>query len=145
MDVWNSPPVPQHLLIFSLLWQLAGFLLALGVNLRVAGIYFIMFWMSVAYSHSRVRFKGQPALALLTIMRGQGVFPFYAGWATIRGEAVSGLLPHAMIAALAASLIIGGFNPLTQLYQLEADARRGDRTVARGECNAHFGLLRCSY
>lgn len=127
----QPPPVPSHLLLFSLVWQFSGFLLTLTVNWSVAAIYFIMFCLSIAYSHTQIRFKGNPFLASVTIMLGQGILPFYAGWATARGDLYSALNIHGFIAALSATLIIGGFYPLTQLYQLEADARRGDMTVAR--------------
>lgn len=123
------PPPPEYLLEFSLVWQLIGFLLALTVNLPFAAIYFVMFWMSVAYSHPRLRLKGKPFAALATIMLGQGIFPFYAGWATARGDFQGAL--GGIIAALAATLIIGGMYPLTQIYQLDADAQRGDLTSAR--------------
>jgi 1,4-dihydroxy-2-naphthoate octaprenyltransferase len=127
----HPPPPPKYLLEFSLVWQLLGFLLALGVNLSVAAIYFVMFWMSVAYSHPRVRFKGHPFRALATIMLGQGILPFYAGWATARGGIAGGGAPDVLVAAFAATLIIGGMYPLTQIYQLEEDAKRGDMTSAR--------------
>ncbi len=127
----NPPTPPKYLLEFSLVWQLIGFVLALTVNFTVGVIYFVMFWMSIAYSHPRIRLKGKPFGALATIMLGQGILPFYAGWATARGGLEGGGDFFAMVAALAATLIIGGMYPLTQIYQLDADAERGDLTSAR--------------
>lgn len=127
----NPPPPPKYLLEFSLVWQLVGFVLALIVNPTVAAIYFIMFWMSVAYSHPRIRFKGRPFGALVTIMLGQGILPFYAGWAAARGDLGGGFTSFAIVAAFAVTLITGGMYPLTQIYQLDADAERGDLTSAR--------------
>lgn len=127
----HPPPPPKYLLEFSLVWQLIGFLLALTVNFTVAAIYFVMFWMSIAYSHPRIRLKGHPFGALATIMLGQGILPFYAGWATARGDLDGGAAPAVILAALSATLIIGGMYPLTQIYQLDADAERGDLTSAR--------------
>lgn len=125
------PPPPKYLFEFSIGWQSIGFVLALRVNLTVAAIYFIMFWMSVAYSHPRVRLKGKPFGALLTIMFGQGILPFYAGWATSVGSLMGGGQAWVLIAALSVTLITGGMYPLTQIYQLDADAERGDLTSAR--------------
>ncbi|HZQ07739.1 MAG TPA: UbiA family prenyltransferase [Anaerolineae bacterium] len=127
----HPPPNPPHLLAFSLVWQLVGFILVLAVNFTVAAIYAIMFFMSLAYSYPRVRLKGKPIAALVTVMLGQGILPFYAGWATARGSLEGGLGFDAIVAALAATLIIGGMYPLTQIYQLDADAARGDLTAAR--------------
>jgi 1,4-dihydroxy-2-naphthoate octaprenyltransferase len=78
-----------------------------------------------------VRWKGKPFAALATIMLGQGILPFYAGWAAARGELAGALNPTPLLAALSATLIIGGMYPLTQIYQLDADAERGDLTAAR--------------
>lgn len=127
----HPPPPPKYLLEFSLVWQLIGFLLAVAVNLTIASIYFVMFWMSIAYSHPRIRFKGRPLAALATIMLGQGILPFYAGWAAARGGLAGAGEISTLIAALGATLIIGGMYPLTQIYQLDADAARGDLTSAR--------------
>lgn len=127
----HPPPNPPHLFAFSLVWQLVGFALALGVNSTVAAIYFVMFWMSLAYSHPRVRLKGRPAAAFVTVMLGQGMLPFYAGWATARGSLEGGFAGLTLLGALGATLIIGGMYPLTQIYQLDADAQRGDLTAAR--------------
>src|ERR671932_611970 len=55
----HPPPVPKHLLTFSLVWQAIGFLLALAVNLTFAIIYAVMFCLSIAYSHPRLRWKGR--------------------------------------------------------------------------------------
>lgn len=127
----HPPPPPKYLLEFSLVWQLFGFALTLTINLTVAAIYFVMFWMSVAYSHPRIRLKGRPLGALATIMLGQGILPFYAGWAAARGGLEGAAEINTLIAALGATLIIGGMYPLTQIYQLDADAARGDLTSAR--------------
>lgn len=127
----HPPPPPPHLLAFSLLWQFVGFLLALTINSTFAAIYFVMFWMSLAYSHPRTRVKGRPLLALLTIALGQGVFAFLGGWAVMRGEIVSALSFDGILGALATTLLSVGLYPITEIYQLDEDARRGDFTPAR--------------
>ncbi len=141
----HPPPPPPHLFAFSLVWQCIGFILVLGVNNIVASIYGIMFFMSLAYSHPRVRLKGKAMAALMTVMLGQGILPFYAGWATARGDLEGGFALNAIVAALAATLIIGGMYPLTQIYQLDADAARGDLTAARflGVTNSFRLALTC--
>jgi 4-hydroxybenzoate polyprenyltransferase len=65
---------------------------------------------------------------------GQGVVAFLGGWAANRGELASAWSPEGILGAVAATLLIVGLYPLTQLYQLEEDRARGDRTlaVARG-------------
>jgi 1,4-dihydroxy-2-naphthoate octaprenyltransferase len=127
----NPPPVPGQLLAFSLLWQALGFLLALTLNIQFAVIYAIMFWMSVAYSHPHTRWKGKPLLALTTVALGQGVLAFLGGWSAARGDVLSAINAEAILGILTATLLIVGLYPLTQSYQLDEDARRGDWTLAR--------------
>jgi 1,4-dihydroxy-2-naphthoate octaprenyltransferase len=119
------------LLAFAIVWQAIGLALALTINLPFAIIYLAMFGLSVAYSHPRVRWKGHPLKALATIALGQGILPFLAGWAAARGEVQSAANEQALVGALAATMLIVGIYPLTQIYQVEEDARRGDFTVAR--------------
>ncbi len=127
----NPPPIPDGLLIFALLWQLIGWGLALGVNFTFASIYVVMFCLSLAYSHPRTRWKGKPLLALLTVAMGQGVLACLGGWATAGNEIGSAFSTTGLFAIGAVTLMTTGFYPLTQIYQMEEDARRGDRTVAR--------------
>jgi 1,4-dihydroxy-2-naphthoate octaprenyltransferase len=126
----NPPPVPRGLLPFSLTWQTIGFVMALSVNLPLAIIYAMMFALSVAYSHPRTRFKGKPLAALATVAVGQGILGYLGGWACARADILSALAFDGLLGALAATLITVGFYPLTEIYQIEEDRRRGDRTLA---------------
>lgn len=126
----HPPPIPRGLLPFSLIWQIIGFVMALGVNLPLALIYAMMFALSVAYSHPRTRFKGKPVAALATVALGQGILGYLGGWVCARGDILSALAFDGLLGALAATLITVGFYPLTEIYQIEEDRRRGDRTLA---------------
>lgn len=126
----HPPPIPRGLLPFSLIWQTIGFVMALGVNLPLALIYAMMFALSVAYSHPRTRFKGKPVAALATVALGQGILGYLGGWVCARGDLVSVFAVDGLLGALATTLITVGFYPLTEIYQIEEDRRRGDRTLA---------------
>lgn len=123
------PPVSPGLLPFALIWQLIGLVLALAVNLTLAMIYLIMAAMSIAYSHPRIRWKANPVASLATVALGQGVLAFLGGWTTIRNEAFSALSIDGILGVLAATCITLGFYPLTGIYQIEEDHRRGDQTL----------------
>lgn len=127
----HPPPVPKRLLAFALAWQGGGFLLALAVNLAFAGIYAVMFCLSFAYSHPALRLKAKPLAALATVAIGQGMLAFLGGWSSARGDALSVVNQWGLLGLLAATLLTIGLYPLTQIYQLEEDARRGDMTFAR--------------
>ena len=126
----HPPPVPQYLLAFSLVWQALGFGLVLLVNATLAAIYTLMFCLSLAYSHPATRWKGKPIAALLTVAAGQGVLACLAGWVTARGEAGSALSASGLLAITGVTLITTGFYPLTEIYQMDEDADRGDQTLA---------------
>lgn len=100
----------------------------------------VLVLLGIAYSHPRWRLKGHPWGSLLTVTGGQGILPFWMGWrAAVPQEAVWGAeLP---LAGLASALMITGIYPLTQVYQIEEDRRRGDCTFAvRYGAGPVFGL-----
>ncbi len=127
----NPPPTPPHLFLFSVVWQIIGFVLSVAINPIFAAIYVIIFALSFAYSYPRIRFKARPLAALATVALGQGILPFLAAWSLPRGEIGSALSPAGLLGMLATTAITVGLYPLTSIYQLEEDAQRGDMTPAR--------------
>jgi 4-hydroxybenzoate polyprenyltransferase len=125
----KPPPVVQALLPFSLVMQAIGAVLALGVNLTVAILYLIIFAMGFAYSHPALRWKARPLGGLLTVGIGQGILAGLGGWATANPSLMA-LMPLDWLGLLAVALVTVGFYPLTQIYQIDEDLRRGDLTFA---------------
>jgi 4-hydroxybenzoate polyprenyltransferase len=125
----KPPPVFAALLPFSLVIQGIGAVLALSVNAIFAILYLVIFAMGFAYSHPRTRWKGHPFGGLLTVGIGQGILAGLAGW-TAANPSLIGLTPLNWLGLLAAALVTVGFYPLTQIYQIDEDLRRGDRTFA---------------
>jgi 1,4-dihydroxy-2-naphthoate octaprenyltransferase len=82
---------------------------------------------SRAYSFRGVRLKRFPWLGYLTVIVFQGAVVFFA---TYHGSSRDLTLDAPLLPLLASSLLIGGFYPLTQVYQHEADARDGVRTIS---------------
>jgi 4-hydroxybenzoate polyprenyltransferase len=132
----HPPPASGALLPFSIGVQLVGLLIAFGVNQLFAAAYCIFIVLSVAYSHPRVRLKAHPLRSLMVVGTGQGALAFFAAWAAARGNIA--ITTDAVIGALAAVLLILALYPLTQLYQMDEDRSRGDRTVA-----VAWGPARC--
>ena len=126
----RPPPVPPGLLALSLLMQLVGWVLAAFVNLPFWVAYGVFVALSTAYSHPRLRLKAHTLASLLVVGFGQGVLAFVAAWAATRGEIASAWGPDGVLGATAATALILALYPLTQLYQIEEDAARGDRTLA---------------
>jgi 4-hydroxybenzoate polyprenyltransferase len=126
----RPPPVPPALLPLSLLMQLIGWLLAAFVNVPFWLAYGVFVALSTAYSHPRLRLKAHTLASLLVVGFGQGVLAFVAAWGATRGEIASAWGVDGVLGATAAMALILALYPLTQLYQIEEDAARGDRTLA---------------
>jgi 1,4-dihydroxy-2-naphthoate octaprenyltransferase len=125
----HPPKVVPALLPFSLTVQAVGWLLAFFVNLPFGLVYGAFVGLSVAYSHPRVRLKAHPLASLAVVGFGQGALAFVAAWAATRGEVASAWSVDGALGAAAAVLLILALYPLSQLYQIDEDAGRGDRTV----------------
>jgi 4-hydroxybenzoate polyprenyltransferase len=125
----TPPPVTRALMPLSLGVQLIGALIAAFVNIDFLAIYGLMFLMGIAYSYPRIRLKRRPVVGLVTVGLGQGVLASLGGWVCGRASLASlGSLEG--VGVLAVTLVIVGFYPITQIYQIEEDRSRGDWTLA---------------
>lgn len=82
---------------------------------------------SRAYSYRKIRLKKYPVIGYLTVVIFQGAITFflvYHGSKSIHTTNVP------VIAMVAASLLIGGFYPLTQIYQHDDDLKDGVQTIS---------------
>lgn len=127
----HPPKVSEALFGFSLIVQGLGLALTPLVGLEFTLLYLLVMALSVAYSHPRFRWKARPILALLVVAFGQGAVGFLGGWLCGSTPARPWLgSSDALLGCAVTALITVGFYPLTQLYQLDEDRARGDRTFA---------------
>jgi 1,4-dihydroxy-2-naphthoate octaprenyltransferase len=122
--------VSGALLPCSALILALGALLSGLISFSLALVYAGISLFAIGYSHPRVRWKANPWTSLATIFLGQGVLGFAAGWASAEAPLERILSYEGLLGTLAASLVVAGFYPLTQLFQIEEDRARGDRTLA---------------
>lgn len=122
----RPPPPPRHLAAFGVGLMAAGQILAFRLPAPYPMIYAVCLALSLAYSVPPLRLKAVAGADWIINMWGFGTLTPYAGWAATgvpiepaRGLVLLGFCP--LFAAL---------YPLTQIYQLEEDTRRGDRTLA---------------
>lgn len=120
------PPLPRHLLAFSVALLAGGQLLALALPPAFGIAYAICFALSVLYSVPPFRFKAVAGVDWVINMWGFGTITPFAGWAAT-GRALD--VGHGL-ALLAFCPLFAALYPLTQLYQFDEDRRRGDRTLA---------------
>src|SRR5207247_7765941 len=88
--------------------------------------YGICFALSVLYSVPPFRFKAVAGVDWVINMWGFGTLTPYAAWAATDRSLDTG---HALV-LLAFCPLFAALYPLTQLYQVDEDRRRGDRTLA---------------
>lgn len=121
------PPAGRWLLPGSLVLQGFGLVVAafIGLPFLVACAAFAV--LGVLYSHPLTRLKGKPWPSWLTVMLGQGALGAIAGVTAIDAPR---LTPELTLGVLAAAAIVGAIYPLSQVFQIDEDTRRGDRTVA---------------
>ncbi len=125
----EPPPVDRGLLLFSLAWQGIGAALAPLAGLPFAAAWGLLFLVFTAYSHPAVRLKRNPVLAFAAVGLGQGAVGFACGWLARAPDPAGLLRLDAVLGMVAATAVVAGLYVVTQSYQSDEDARRGDRTL----------------
>ena len=121
----RPPPPPRDLALAAELLMLIGLGLAPWLGWGFAAAYAACFAMSLLYSVPPIRLKARAGFDLLINALGYGSLTFVAGHLLSgagRGES-------ALRLGAAYFLLYVAFYPLTQLYQMEEDRERGDRTL----------------
>jgi lycopene elongase/hydratase (dihydrobisanhydrobacterioruberin-forming) len=121
----RPPPPPRHLVAMSLGLLGAGQALAFLLPIEFVWAYAACFLLSVLYSVPPFRFKAVAGADWLINMWGFGTLTPYAGWAAT-GIPLSN---WSLLVLLGFCPLFAALYPLTQLYQVEEDERRGDRTL----------------
>lgn len=129
----NPPPVSKELfyvawaldiLAIIIAYFLSGWILALAL--------FIYSSVSKAYSNDKIRLKKNPILSWITVGIFQGAFTYLTVIQAIDNVLISDLMQEKyLFPAVLSSFNLLGFYPMTQIYQHEEDAKRGDLTMSR--------------
>jgi len=121
----QPPKPPKHLFQVS-----AGMLLlSLGLGFLLPPVFAwsnaLCVVMSVLYSMPPIRLKARAGWDLLINCLGFGLLTPLAGWG-LTGRAPT---PPFLALILGFAFLFGALYPLTQIYQIEEDRARGDRTM----------------
>ncbi len=122
----QPPPPPRHLAVFGLGLMLIGLVGAFSLPVAYRLAYAICLVLSLLYSVPPFRLKAVPGADWLINMWGFGTLTPYAGWAATGLPAG----PVGRLILLGFCPLFAALYPLTQIYQFDEDARRGDRTLA---------------
>lgn len=128
----NPPPVRRGLFYLSLLFDALAVLLGyFTISLTFAFMLFVYGMVSKAYSHPSVRIKKYAITSWLITGIFQGLFTFvmcYIGVNDFVPE--NAFIPDVLMPGMLTCLMLWANYPLTQVYQHEEDAKRGDRTLS---------------
>jgi lycopene elongase/hydratase (dihydrobisanhydrobacterioruberin-forming) len=122
----RPPPTPPRLAAFGLMLMTAGAAAAVTLPRRYLAVYLLCFVLSVLYSVPPFRLKAVAGVDWLINMWGFGTLTPYAGWAAT--DLPVG--PVGRMILLGFCPLFAALYPLTQIYQIEEDTARGDRTLA---------------
>lgn len=119
------PPPPTGLAWFAGGLMLAGALFTWSLPLPYRIAYLLCVVMSVLYSVPPFRLKAVGGIDWVINMIGFGVATPFAGWA-LSGRPFTGPIT---LVVWAFCPLFAALYPLTQLYQMDEDLARGDRTL----------------
>ncbi len=121
----------RQLFVVTLGMDVLALLLGLLISCYFAGGLLLYILASRAYSYRGIRLKKYPIIGWLTVASCQGALIFFIVYQGSHPlSAGSDSLKAPIEAMVASSLLLGGFYPLTQIYQHEADRRDGVRTLS---------------
>lgn len=124
----EHPPVPtKELFRLTVLMDFAALLLGFLISYWFVLGLAVYILASRAYSYRKIRLKKYPVIGYLTVISCQGALVFFLVYHGSHTGQVFDVPPLAM---LISSLLIGGFYPLTQIYQHAADRQDGVRTLS---------------
>lgn len=127
----NPPPVTKKLYYASILFDSIGIALSLLIDWRFMVISLLYIGVSKAYSWDKIRLKKYAVGSWLVVLFFQGGYTFMLVHMCITNNFTrEWFTTEHLMAATNASLLIGGFYPLTQIYQHGEDTRRGDHTIS---------------
>ena len=124
------PKVTPELLHLVWLFDSLALLGALLLGWRFAGLVLVYLLVSKAYSYEGIRLKKYPLLSTAVVVLFQGAFTFLLTQVGTGASFAQLFEKTNLLLALVSTLFLCGSYPLTQIYQHQEDARRGDRTLS---------------
>lgn len=124
----KNPMLPQkQLLHATYVLNILAVGLSLFISLLFATGILLYILASLAYSSRQIRLKKYPVIGFLTVVIFQGALTFFLVY---HGSSENYATDVPLLGIVAAAFLIGGFYPLTQIYQHEADKKDGVITIS---------------
>ncbi len=117
----------RQLYVATIIMDIVASLLSFIISGWFAAAFIFYIICSRLYSYRGVRLKRFPVIGYLTVILNQGALTFFM----VYHGSDKNLNTHVPLTGLvAASFLIGGFYPITQVYQHESDKRDGVKTIS---------------
>lgn len=123
----NPMQPTRQLYYITLIMDIAAVLLGFLISWLIAAGILLYILASRAYSYRGIRLKKFPYAGFFLVVFFQGAWPFFLVYQASSADPSVHIPVSGMIAS---SLLIGGFYPLTQIYQHEADKNDGVITIS---------------
>lgn len=124
----KNPQQPTKQLFYTtVVMDMAALLLSLLISIYFFAGILAFIAASRAYSYRGIRLKQYPVLGYLTVIIFQGAVIYFL---VKHGSSRIKTLHVPAMAMLASSLLVGGFYPLTQIYQHQQDRQDGVSTLS---------------
>ena len=124
----EKPPPPSSQLYYV---TIVLDLLAIGLGFLISPLFGLLLPLyigaSKAYSYRKIRLKQYPVIGYLTVIVFQGALTF---WLVYYGSNADGTMYVPWQGLVICALLIGGFYPLTQIYQHRQDKQDGVTTIS---------------
>lgn len=126
----NPPKVDRSLYYLALLFDLIALIISAYNIFFFLGI-LIYGLVSKAYSHPSIRVKKYPFGSWFIAGLFQGFFTYVTAYIGLTNLSIQDAMnPEILIPGILTSLMLWGSYPMTQIYQHEEDAGRGDITLS---------------
>lgn len=124
----EKPPLPTRDLFFiTIILDTIAILLSILISLPFAFITLLYIGASKAYSYRRIRLKKFPVIGYLTVIIFQGALTFFLVY---YGSSADNKVSIPWQGMVICALLIGGFYPLTQIYQHKQDLSDGVKSIS---------------
>lgn len=124
----KNPMLPtRQLFVVTVIMDMISLILSFFISFIFAiGIFFYII-ASRSYSYRKIRLKKYPVIGYMTVIIFQGAITFFLVYLASNSNHT---LDVPVLSMVASSLLIGGFYPLTQIYQHNEDYNDGVVTIS---------------
>ena len=117
----------KQLFAVSVGMDIVGSILSLLVSVQFFAAYICYIMFSRLYSYRGIRLKKYPIIGYITVIINQGMVTFFMVYSGCSQQMYEALPWQSLVAS---AFLIGGFYPISQIYQHKQDAEDGVTTIS---------------